>query len=97
MTFAGSGLANLEKILNRFPRTFTTKQVQEQCNLTIGEIRQAMVWGQQTDSVRIVSERSGTDGGPATVVYENVRWRAEWVKRAWHKPKEQGSEPELER
>jgi hypothetical protein len=84
VTFKGSGLSNLEKILRQFPRTFTVKQVQEQCGLTIGEIRQAMVWGQQTDSVRIVSERSGVDGGPATVVYENAQWRKEWLMRAWH-------------
>jgi hypothetical protein len=81
MTFSGIGLSDLETILDTFPRTFTIKQIEERCGMSRQRVRQAIVWGNQTDMIRIVSERCAGDEN--VVIYENIRWRAEWVKRAW--------------
>jgi hypothetical protein len=81
MSFSGIGLSDLETILETFPRTFTVKQIEEQCGMTRQRVLQAIVWGNQTDMIRIVSERG--IGDSAAVTYENCRWRREWISKPW--------------
>ncbi len=83
MTFKGSGLEDLELILNTFHRTFTIDDVVEKFGWTNGRARQAIVNGQQNDALRTIRERYTNHNISQLAVYENNRWRAEWIKRAW--------------
>jgi hypothetical protein len=83
MSFTGTGLEDLELILNAFPRTFTVEDVVNQFGWTKGRARQAIVNGQQNDSLRTNTERVTNHGISQLAIYENNRWRAEWIKRAW--------------
>jgi hypothetical protein len=83
MSFTGTGLEDLELILNTFPRTFTVQDVVNQFGWTNGRARQAIVNGQQNDSLRTNTERVTNHGISQLAIYENNRWRAEWIKRAW--------------
>lgn len=83
MSFTGTGLEDLELILNTFPRTFTVQDVVNQFGWTKGRARQAIVNGQQNDSLRTNTERVTNHGISQLAIYENNRWRAEWIKRAW--------------
>ena len=83
MTFKGSGLEDLELILNTFHRTFTVEDVVREFGWTNGRARQAIVNGQQTDALRTNTERVTNHGISQLAIYENNRWRAEWIKRAW--------------
>lgn len=82
MTFKGSGMADLEKVLKRFPRDFTVDEIIGEFGWSVTRARQAIVNGQQTDTVRVIAERQ-TDGR-SHAIFENTQWRKEWLMRAWH-------------
>lgn len=82
MTFKGTGNADLEKILATFPRNFTLNQVVGEFEWSTSRARQAIVNGQQTDVVRILQDHR-SEGRPEAI-YENTKWRKEWLMRAWH-------------
>ena len=83
MTFMGSVTDDLEEILNTFHRTFTIDDVVEKFGWTHGRARQAIVSGQQKDALRTIRERYTNHNVSQMAIYENNRWRAEWIKRAW--------------
>jgi hypothetical protein len=82
VTFKGTGISDLEKILATFPRNFTLNQVVSEFRWSKSRARQAIVNGQQTDVVRTLQDQR-SEGGPEAV-YENITWRKEWLMRAWH-------------
>ena len=84
MTWAGEGRSDLDKVLDQFPREFTIDDVMEFFEWPNAKARTAIVNGQQTDAIRISREHR-TLKGNATAIYENVRWRQVWLKRAWGK------------
>ena len=84
MTFTGNGGSDLELLLHQFPREFTINEVMEFFEWPNSRVRNAIVIGQQTDAVRISKEHR-TQKGNAIAIYENVRWRQDWLKRAWGK------------
>lgn len=82
MTFTGNGHSDLEKILDQFPREFTIYEVMEFFDWPNSKARTAIDNGQITDAVRLArSERVNKINSVA--IYENVRWRQVWLKRAW--------------
>ena len=87
MTFKGSCKTDLEQILTAFPRQFTAKELENYFEWPVGRVRQAIIYGQQTDLVRLIVEpKSMGNNDNRTVdlaIYENVRWRREWMTRAW--------------
>ena len=83
MTFKGSGIDDLQKILQAFPRDFTMDDVIGYFGWPKHRARQAIVNGQQTDLVRSIAEVKNSNGSSAYTVYENARWRQQWLKRAW--------------
>lgn len=94
MTFRGSGLEDLELILNKFHRTFTIDDVVGEFGWTNGRARQAIVNGQQTDALRTIKDRVTNHGISQLAIYENNRWRAEWIKRAWGPHRERNMDRE---
>ena len=74
MTFSGSGLHDLQRIIEVFPRDF---------KWPMSRARQAIIAGQQTDLLRVVEETRTPTGGSGYAVYENIKWRKEWITRAW--------------
>ena len=84
MTWEGSGRSDLEVLLDQFPREFTIDDVVKFFDWPNSKARTAIVNGQQTDAIRISREHR-TLKGNATAIYENVRWRQVWLKRAWGK------------
>ena len=83
MTFKGSGIDDLQKILQQFPRDFTVQDVASYFDWSTKRTKQAIVNGQQTDSVRLVTEVRSKEGRTAYAIYENTQWRKEWLTRAW--------------
>lgn len=83
MTFSGSGLHDLQRIIEVFPRDFTIEDVVAYFKWPISRARQAIIAGQQTDLLRVVEETRTPTGGSGYAVYENIRWRKEWITRAW--------------
>ena len=88
MSFKGTGMVDLEKLLQAFPREFTIDQVVGRFGWSVTRTRQAIVNGQQTDTVRVIQEVRSPKGGTNHAIYENTQWRKEWLKRAWrsHEP-----------
>jgi hypothetical protein len=82
MTFKGDGRSDLEKLLDQFPREFTIDEVMKFFEWPNAKARTAIVNGQQTDAVRISREHR-TLKGNSVAIYENVRWRQQWLKHAW--------------
>lgn len=82
MTFSGNGRTDLEILLDQFPKEFTINEVTEFFGWPNSKARTAIVNGQQTDAIRISKEHR-TQAGNSVAVYENVRWRQAWLKRAW--------------
>lgn len=83
MTFNGSGMDDLHKILGEFPRSFTLLEVTDRFGWPTRRARQAVVNGQQTDTVRLVTEVRSPTGGTAHAVYENTQWRRNWLIKPW--------------
>ena len=84
MTFKGDGLTDLEKVLDQFPREFTISEVIEFFEWPNSKARTAIDNGQNLDAVRLARcVRQGKNNSVA--IYENVRWRQIWLKRAWGK------------
>lgn len=82
MTFKGNGRSDLDKILDQFPREFTISEVMEFFEWPNAKARTAIDNGQISDAVRLARcERAGKNNSVA--IYENVRWRQVWLKRAW--------------
>ena len=77
-------MVDLEKILAAFPRDFTIDDVISEFGWSVSRTRQAIVNGQQTDTVRVIQEVRSPKGGTNHAIYENTRWRKEWLMRAWH-------------
>jgi hypothetical protein len=82
MTWEGNGRSDLDKVLDQFPREFTIDDVMAFFEWPNAKARTAIVNGQQSDAIRISREHR-TLKGNAVAVYENVRWRQVWLKRAW--------------
>ena len=82
MTWQGNGRSDLDKVLDQFPREFTIDDVMAFFEWPNAKARTAIVNGQQTDAVRISREHR-TLKGNSVAIYENVRWRQVWLKRAW--------------
>ena len=82
MTWQGNGRSDLDKVLDQFPREFTINEVMEFFEWPIAKARTAIVNGQQSDAIRISREHRPLKGN-AVAIYENVRWRQVWLKRAW--------------
>lgn len=87
MTFKGSCKEDLEQILVAFSRQFTTKELEDYFEWPIGRIRQAIIYGQQSDLVRCVVDPKNHGSNDNRIVdlaiYENIKWRKEWMTRAW--------------
>lgn len=83
MTFKGSGLDDLEKILHAFPMNFTIEDVTAYFQWPVSRARQAIVNGQQTDILRVIQETRQPNGTSGYAIYENTRWRKQWLTRAW--------------
>lgn len=93
MTFSGSGLQDLEAILRVFPRDFTIEDVTAYFEWPINRARQAIIAGQQTDVLRLIEDHKLGKSLSGYAVYENTRWRKQWMTKAWRSD----SEPELDR
>ena len=85
MTFSGNGRTDLEMLLDQFPREFTIDEVIEFFEWPNSKARTDIINGQQTDAIRISREHRTQKGGDSIAIYENVRWRQVWLKRAWGK------------
>ena len=83
MTFKGTGLDDLQSILRQFPRDFTIEDVTAYFEWPISRARQAIIAGQQTDSLRLLQDHRNGQASSGYAIYENVRWRREWITRAW--------------
>ena len=87
MTFKGSCKSDIEMILTAFPRQFTAKQLEEYFNWPTNRVRQAIIYGQQSDVIRLVVEpksHGSNDNRKVDLsIYENIRWRKEWMTKAW--------------
>ena len=83
MTFKGDGLTDLEKVLDQFPREFTIFEVMQFFEWPNSKARTAIDNGQMNDSVRLA--RCVQQGKNSIAIYENVKWRQIWLKRAWGK------------
>lgn len=96
MTFKGSCKTDLEQILSAFPKNFTAKIVEDQFSWTTARVRQAITFGQQNDFIRMISQPkihgSNNDRRVEFSVYENLRWRKEWVTKAWRTHGEMASQ-----
>ena len=88
MTFKGTALDDIKKILAAFPRRFTIKEVERYFEWPTKRVKQAIVMGQQTDAITVLFQPKNEIGVSGEAVYENLTWRKEWVTRAWrsHEP-----------
>ena len=83
MTFKGTGIDDLQSILRAFPRDFTIEDVTAYFEWPTSRARQAIIAGQQTDSIRLLEDHRSGQSSSGYAVYENTRWRKEWITRAW--------------
>jgi len=87
---------DLKKILAAFPRDFRIKQVSEYFEWPVRRVKQALVMGQQTDTITVLFQPKNEAGMPGEAVYENLTWRKQWLTRAWrtHESVMEGNRPE---
>jgi hypothetical protein len=83
MTFAGTALDDVNKILAAFPRRFTIKEVERYFEWPAKRVKQAIIMGQQTDAITVLFQAKNEIGVSGEATYENVTWRKEWLTRAW--------------
>lgn len=83
MTFEGTGMDDLQRVLANFPKTFTAEMIVDQFEWSARRARQAIVNGQQADVVMATKEVRGESGATSYIVYENRQWRKQWVTRCW--------------
>ena len=88
MTFQGTALEDINKILVAFPRRFTIKEVEEYFQWPSKRVKQAIVMGQSNDAVTVLFQPKNELGVSGEATYENLTWRKEWLTRAWrsHEP-----------
>ena len=83
MTFKGTALDDINKILAAFPRRFTIKEVERYFEWPTKRVKQAIVMGQQTDAITVLFQPKNELGVSGEATYENLTWRKEWLTRAW--------------
>ena len=83
MTFKGSGMDDLRRVIETFPRTFTTEDLINHFGWPQQRARQCIVNGQQNDIIRVIVDHRGEDNRHA--IYENARWRREWLTKPWRR------------
>ena len=83
MTFQGTALDDINKILAAFPRRFTIKEVEEYFQWSTKRVKQAIVMGQSNDAVTVLFQPKNELGVSGQATYENLTWRKEWLTRAW--------------
>ena len=83
MTFQGTALDDINKILAAFPRRFTIKEVEEYFQWPSKRVKQAIVMGQSNDAVTVLFHPKNELGVSGEATYENLTWRKEWLTRAW--------------
>ena len=83
MTFIGSGHDDVQQILKKFPRSFTTQDVANHFGWSSQRVRQAMVAGQQTDLIRMLFDAHPSSTGRVHAIYEHGAWRKKWITKAW--------------
>ena len=88
MTFQGTALEDINKILVAFPRRFTIKEVEQYFQWPSKRVKQAIVMGQSNDAVTVLFQPKNELGVSGEATYENLTWRKEWLTRAWrsHEP-----------
>ena len=88
MTFKGTALEDLEKILRAFSRDFKIKEVEDHFEWPTKRVKQALVMGQSNDVISVLFQPKNELGVSGEAVYENLTWRKEWLTRAWrtHEP-----------
>jgi hypothetical protein len=75
----------LLRILSAPVRGFTISDVAQLVGLSYAEAKAAVVYGVQEDRLRILRHRqNGTD---PMAVYENPRWRRQWITQPWRESK----------
>ena len=96
MELKNNAVGNTQRILDNFPRTFRSKDLKERFGWSDAQIRQALVYAQMNDYIQIVSQPKiygrNDDRRVEFSVYENLRWRKEWVTRAWRTHGEMASQ-----
>ena len=83
MTFQGTALDDINRILVAFPRRFTIKEVEEYFQWPNKRVKQAIVMGQSNDAVTVLFQPKNELGVSGEATYENLTWRKEWLTRAW--------------
>ena len=83
MTFVGTGHDDVQEILKRFPRSFTTQDVANHFGWSTQRVRQAMVAGQQTDLIRMLYDAHPSSQGRVHAIYEHGAWRKQWITKTW--------------
>ena len=83
MTFQGTALEDINRILAAFPRRFTIKEVEEYFQWPSKRVKQAIIMGQSNDAVTVLFQPKDELGVSGEATYENLRWRKEWLTRAW--------------
>ena len=83
MTFKSSVAQDLAALLHQFPRTFTVEELANYFEWKASRARAAIAYGLNEDAIRTLKEHRQQKGQTSTAVYENVKWRQEWLKRAW--------------
>ena len=83
MTFKGTALEDINKILAAFPRRFTIKEVEGYFEWPTKRVKQAIVMGQSNDAVTVLFQPKNELGVSGEATYENLTWRKEWLTRAW--------------
>lgn len=78
---------DIEMLLTAFPRQFTSRQLEEYFGWAPSRVRQTIVYGKQIDVLRVIAEPKiyGPNESRRVdlCIYENIRWRKEWMTKAW--------------
>lgn len=72
---------NLGVLLEKLLREFTVVEVSEELGISYKHARAVIDFGVAEDKIRVLKHPQ--DAGSTFALYENPRWRREWITKPW--------------
>ena len=96
MTFQGNCREDLKAITAVFPHIFTVREAMEHCQLTRSRVAQALVHGQQIETIRLLKNVLNPTTERMEAIYEIATFRQKWLKQPWRSHGTLASRPEAQ-